>query len=186
MNNTGRDIQIPKIYAKNQDGFILVLTLIMLTVLSILGVMALNSTNTELAITSNYRLNNDAFIASLLGVEYSKELIVNDYADLPEGDNQLDQPINSKKLDDLISGLGLPGISLTSSSGNVINHFLDAPTTRRSSSQSADNTTNVYTTTESGGSQDVPYYRISVDITARGRGSSKIDAVVERIADTSL
>lgn len=174
--------------AKNQDGYVLMLTLVMLTILSFLGMMVLTSTDTELAITSNYRAKNDAFVASQVGVEYSKGLVLDEYDNIEEGTNYntVSDTENGIKLSDLLENLNLTGIEVSSSFGNEIDHYLAAGTTRRKSKQSADNTKNVYTTTEKGGSQDVPYYRISVDVKVRKRGSSKIETVVERIANTSF
>lgn len=68
----------------NQKGFALILTMVMLAVLSTLGVMVLNSTDTELAITGNYRMSTDAFIGTELGVEYAKWKVVNERDDIAE------------------------------------------------------------------------------------------------------
>lgn len=52
-------------------GFALVLTMLMLTILTVLGILALNATNTDLAITSNFRSEADAFNAAERAVEYA-------------------------------------------------------------------------------------------------------------------
>jgi Tfp pilus assembly protein PilX len=175
---------------KNQDGFILMLVLLMLVVLSSLGIMVLNTTHTELMITGNYRAKNDAFVVSQVGVEYSKGLVINQYDKIQENTNyNIDSDTaNGITLSGLLVNLNLSGIDVSSSSGNEneIDHYLAAASTRKQSMQSADNTTNVYTTTKKGGSQDVPYYRISVDVKVGNRGASKIETVVERVANTSF
>lgn len=173
---------------KNQDGFVLILVLVMLAVLSLLGIMVLNTTNTELAITGNYRAKNDAFVVSQVGVEYSKGLVINEYDNIKEDTNYdiVSDTENGIKLSDVLGNLNLSGIDVSSTSGNEIDHYLAAASTRKQSMQSADNTTNVYTTTEKGGSQDVPYYLISIDVKVGNRGASKIETVVERVANTSF
>ncbi len=54
-----------------EDGFALVLTMSMLLILSILGILVLNLTDTDLAITNNYRSAADAFGAAERAVEYA-------------------------------------------------------------------------------------------------------------------
>jgi len=56
---------------RSQHGFALVLTLSMLVILSLLGILVLNATNTDLAITSNYRSSADAFGAAERAAEYA-------------------------------------------------------------------------------------------------------------------
>jgi|GEM_PF-1416054 hypothetical protein len=54
-----------------EKGFALVLTMSMLLILSVLGILVLNATNTDLAITTNYRSAADAFGAAERAVEYA-------------------------------------------------------------------------------------------------------------------
>ncbi len=56
---------------RSQRGFALVLTLSMLVILSLLGLLVLNATNTDLLITTNYRSSADAFSAAERAVEYA-------------------------------------------------------------------------------------------------------------------
>lgn len=56
---------------RSEEGFAMVLTMSMLLVLSVLGILVLNLTNTDLAITSNYRSAADAFGAAERAVEYA-------------------------------------------------------------------------------------------------------------------
>lgn len=55
----------------SQQGFALVLTMSMLIILSVLGILVLDATNTDLAITTNYRSSADAFSAAERAVEYA-------------------------------------------------------------------------------------------------------------------
>ncbi len=55
----------------SQNGFALVLTMSMLLILSVLGILVLDATNTDLAITSNYRSEADAFSAAERAAEYA-------------------------------------------------------------------------------------------------------------------
>jgi hypothetical protein len=56
---------------KNQEGYVLILTLCMLAILSILGAFALNTSTTEVGISGNYRSSQLAFLAAERAVEYS-------------------------------------------------------------------------------------------------------------------
>ena len=166
----------------SQDGFVLILTMVMLAILSILGVMVLNTTDTELSITSNSRMNSDAFVASQLALEYSKVKVATEPGDIEE--NVIFDLTSDPDSD--LAGLLPAGITFETTGRNEIDHYLDTATKRKLSSQSADNTTNTYTTTQGGGSQDSPYYRISLEVKARGRTSSRLETVLERVANTSL
>jgi Tfp pilus assembly protein PilX len=55
----------------SQQGFALVLTMAMLVILSVLGILVLDATNTDLAITTNYRSSADAFSAAEGAAEYA-------------------------------------------------------------------------------------------------------------------
>lgn len=54
-----------------ERGAILILTLVMLTVMSLLGVLSLNTSDTELRISSNYRAQQEAFYAADRAIEYA-------------------------------------------------------------------------------------------------------------------
>ena len=166
----------------NQDGFVLILTMVMLAILSILGVMVLNSTDTELKITSNSRMNSNSFVASQLALEYSKVKVVKEHDDIEE---EVEFDLTTDPDSDL-AGLLPADMTFETGGRNEIYHYLDTSPKRKLSSQSADNTTNTYTTTEDGGSQDSPYYRVSLEVNANGRTSSRLEAVYERVANTSL
>ncbi len=56
---------------RSQNGFALVLTMSMLIILSVLGILALNATNTDLTITSNFRSESNAFSGAERAVEYA-------------------------------------------------------------------------------------------------------------------
>ena len=58
-------------YLKNQDGAVLILSLVMLAIMSILGAMALSTSTTDLKISSNYRASQEAFYAADRAVEYA-------------------------------------------------------------------------------------------------------------------
>lgn len=57
---------------KGQRGFVLILALVMLTILSLLGAMSLSTTNTELGISGNYRTSKESFFAAQRAVEYAE------------------------------------------------------------------------------------------------------------------
>jgi hypothetical protein len=55
----------------SQEGFALALTMSMLIILSLLGMLVLDATDTDLTITSNYRSSADAFSAAERATEYA-------------------------------------------------------------------------------------------------------------------
>jgi len=55
----------------NQDGAVLILSLVMLAIMSILGAMALSTSTTDLKISSNYRASQEAFYSAERAVEYA-------------------------------------------------------------------------------------------------------------------
>lgn len=55
----------------NQRGAALILVLAVLTVMAILGALALSTTNTELGITRNFRSSQEAFYAAERALEYA-------------------------------------------------------------------------------------------------------------------
>lgn len=57
--------------ADNQRGMALILALVMLTLMSLLGAMALSTSTTEISIAGNYRASQQAFYAAQRAVEYS-------------------------------------------------------------------------------------------------------------------
>ncbi len=67
MKNTQIISQINK-----QSGFVLVLALVMLTVLTLIGVSSMNSANMELRATSNARQHQVAFAAAQALMDYAK------------------------------------------------------------------------------------------------------------------
>ena len=60
---------------KNEQGFVLITSLLMLTVLMIIGIAATNTTDIELQISGNDKANTMTFYAADSGNELSKELI---------------------------------------------------------------------------------------------------------------
>ena len=60
---------------KNEQGFVLITSLMMLTVLMIIGIAATNTTDVELQIAGNDKADKMTFYAADAGNELSKELI---------------------------------------------------------------------------------------------------------------
>ncbi|AMV73481.1 hypothetical protein JCM30471_18960 [Desulfuromonas carbonis] len=56
---------------KGEQGFALILVLVMLGILSLLGILALNTSHSELTITSNFKTSQRAFSAAERAVEYA-------------------------------------------------------------------------------------------------------------------
>ena len=153
-----------------QQGFALILTMVMLAVLSLLGIMVLNSTDTELSITSNYRISSESFTAADVVMEYSLSHILNNRTALDLTDNSLDS---------ILSDLLPPGVSLIEGGINEIDFYTGAMPRRLASRFSVDMTGkgNVYRTTPSGSGGVMPYYRTTVETIARERSVSRLESV---------
>lgn len=150
----------------NERGVALILTMSMLVILSILGVMVLETTNTELGITTNYRVASEAFTAAELAVEYTAQKAINDRDEI--GDLSTETALMAA----LPEGMVLDGsgrnelISYTSSM-----HSEMMTTTSTDAYQG-----NIYRT---GDDSDVEgntiYYRVAIQAKARNRSTARIE-----------
>ena len=158
----------------NENGFVLILTMVMLATLSILGVMVLNTTNTELGITANARTNSDAFVAAELATEYAKQKVVSAPA-LIDGNYDLIAD------DDVVGGILPPGIELEATGSNEIFFYTGPAPSVMSTQTSADAyLSNIYRTTDSTNSVaegEAAFYRVSVTVKARGRSSARVETL---------
>lgn len=174
----------------NQKGFALILTMVMLAVLSTLGVMVLNSTDTELAITGNYRMNTDAFIGTELGVEYAKWKVVNEREDIDEGTDYLLTETNPDDEDAgqivdetgaAIAGLLPNGIELNINGRNEIDFYTGmVPESMQRMTSTDAYQRNIFRTSSSTDvttEGEVAYYRVSVEAVARGRSTARVETV---------
>ncbi|NOQ51881.1 MAG: hypothetical protein GQ578_06670 [Desulfuromonadaceae bacterium] len=159
----------------NENGFALILTMVMLATLSILGVMVLNSTNTELSITSNSRTRSDAFVAAELATEYAQQKVIDDAGDIDDGTNYdlIDD-------DDDIAGILPPGIELEATGRNEIDFYTGlAPATMLTQTSTDSYQSNIYRTSGSaaGADGEAAYYRVSIEAKARGRSSARVETL---------
>ena len=164
---------------QNEKGFALILTMVMLAVLSVLGIMVLDTTDTELNITSNTRMNSDALVAANLAVEYSKNMVINQASALGEVTELFD---NQGQLEADLAAALPKGVELAVSGQNEIHHFTGAPPAGMAEGTSTDALQdNIYTTGGNSGSSsaegDAAYYRISVEAKARGKSTSRIETL---------
>ena len=164
----------------NQRGFVLILTMVMLAILSILGVMVLNTTDTELNITTNYQMNSDAFRVAELGIEYAKQKVVDEREDIADGSYILFDTADGGNDDDL-NGLLPDGIELEASGRNEIIHYTGlAPSSMASQTSTDAYQKNIYRTSNAAGAGTegaAAYYRVSVEATARGRSSARVETL---------
>jgi len=65
---------------KNENGFVLVISLIMLVILTLMGTFALNTTTSELQISGNDRVAKDAFYHADGGTEAAIELVEQNFS----------------------------------------------------------------------------------------------------------
>lgn len=91
----------------NQRGFALVLALMMIVVLSLLGIMSLNTADTELKIASNYGRSQHSISAASSVVSYAQtngdiyEQILKEHIDLGDGN-----PATQSSYETDLAGLG--------------------------------------------------------------------------------
>lgn len=62
---------------KNEQGAVLVITVLILVIISVIGTAALRTTNTELLVARNEKINNKAFYLAEAGIEHAKAKIYN-------------------------------------------------------------------------------------------------------------
>ncbi|WP_316346866.1 pilus assembly PilX N-terminal domain-containing protein [Desulfuromonas acetoxidans] len=149
----------------NERGVALILTMSMLVILTLLGTMALNSTDTELKITSNFRVASDAFIGAEMAAEYSSQRVVqnSDVFDLSE--------------DDQLPGLLPDGVTVEGGGMSEVVSYIGAMPAGMAETTSTDAyQTNIYRTgPDEEDSGETAYYRINVLANARGRSTARIE-----------
>jgi len=64
-----------KLNAGNENGFVLIVAMLMLVVLTLLGIMATNTTVTELQIAGNDKLHKQSFYDADGGTEFASEVL---------------------------------------------------------------------------------------------------------------
>jgi hypothetical protein len=159
----------------NEKGFVLILCMVMLATLSILGVMVLNTTNTELGITTNARSNSDAMVGAELATEYAIQKVVSD-------PNSITGPVNLADEDDDLADILPPGIELIASADNEIFNYTGVAPLGMSTETAADayDAENIYrssgTASEDPGGE-AAYYRVSVNVKARGRSTARVETL---------
>ncbi|SHI49543.1 hypothetical protein SAMN02745165_00226 [Malonomonas rubra DSM 5091] len=160
----------------NEKGFALILTMSMLTVLSITGVMVLNTTDTELKITSNARANSEAFVAAELAVEYAQNKVILDPGSIAAGTNY-DLIDDDNDIADLLPD----GMELEVNGRNEIDFYTGLPPAGMSNQTSTDAyISNIYRTsnsTDTGDGGDAAYYRVSVEARARDRAAARVETL---------
>lgn len=156
----------------NENGFALILTMVMLAVLSILGVMVLNTTSTELSITANNRMTSDAYVAANLATEYAQHQIIDSPGTFSSG---TDYDLNN---DANIGNLIPFGIDLVAN-GNVINFYTgSAPSTMMRATSTDAYQNNIYRTSNSmtsGSEGQAAYYRVSVETRSQGQSTARVE-----------
>lgn len=155
----------------NQKGFVLILTMVMLAILSILGVMVLNTTNTELSITSNYRIKSDSFFGAELLSEFAQARIQNDPFSISEHNINT---ISSDDVEDFLpNGVGFI------ENNNTIVFYTGAIPTRMGQATSVNiGQSNLYQASTGGVAGRAAFYRINTETEARGRGLARVEKVI--------
>jgi len=163
-------------YARNDRGFALILTMSMLAVLSVLGVMVLDSTDTELKITSNSRATSDALVAAELAVEYAQYKVVEERDDISENTNYdlIDD-------DDKVAAMLPDGMVLEATGRNEIDFYTGLAPANMVTSTSVDAyVNNIYRTTDDSGTSsagDAAFYRVSIEAKANGRSAARVESL---------
>jgi len=158
----------------NDKGFVLILSMVMLSILSILGIMALNTTNTELGITTNFKTNSDTFVASELVTEYAKQKVISSPGSVGTSYDFVED-------DDDAPGLLPANIEFEETGRNEIIHYTSAAPSAMANATSTDAyLTNIYrsgdgSSTVSEG--EAAYYRVSVSVKGPKNSSSRIETL---------
>lgn len=160
-----------KTLSKN-DGFALILTMVMLAILSILGVMVLNTTNTELSITSNYRIQSDAFVDAEVLSEYAQSIVQENPLSISEG---AAFKLEISDVKDFVSD----GFSIKDEDTNVIVFYTGSTPSRMSETTSVNiDQTNLYQASTTGTTGNSAFYRITTDVQVRNRSSARTEKLV--------
>lgn len=148
----------------NERGVALILTMSMLVILTLLGVMVIDTTNTELGITTNYRVASSAFINAEMAMEYAAQKAVSDRQNIADLSTET---VLVDTLPDLI----------TLESRNEIIAYTDTMPTEMMKGTSTDAyQSNIYTTsTDDGIGDDAPYYRVAVQVRANNRSTARLE-----------
>lgn len=108
---------------QNERGIALVFTLLMLTLMSILGVLALSTATSEIGISSNFKTSQEAFYAAERGVEYAitnQNIYDRPIADFPVNLSNNDTAVDTDHEANIAVGTGY-GRSGLQDDGNAVN-----------------------------------------------------------------
>ncbi|MDY0270492.1 pilus assembly PilX family protein [Trichloromonas sp.] len=158
----------------NEKGFVLILCMVMLAVLTILGLMVLTSTDTELSITTNTRMAAETLSAAITVQELAQTKIL-DQDERPDAAQKETKPINPEDVINLLP----PGTSLRNDGINEISGFSGPASAKMRARFSADASGKgniFYTTGEGSGGNDWPYYRSTIE-TQKQRATARLEAV---------
>ena len=150
----------------NEKGFVLILCMVMLAVLTILGLMVLTSTDTELSITTNTRMSAEAISAAETVLEFAQKKI-------------LEERSGSTLINADVVDLLPPDTSLRTGGINEIDAYSARanPKIQARFSADASGKGNIFSTSGDGtGSIDLPYYRSTIEI-QRQRATARLEAV---------
>lgn len=149
----------------NERGVALILTLSMLVIMSLLGALALDTTNTELQITSNHRVASEAFVAAELAVEYAAQKALNDR-------------VATDLSADMVLNAAMPDGAVLAGDGrnNIAAYTGTMPTAMMSGTSTDAYQGNIYRTGDHEDAEgSAAYYRVEVEATAHGRSSARIE-----------
>ncbi len=155
--------------ALNERGMALILVLSMLTIMSLLGVLALNTATTELDITGNMRGSREAFFAAERAVDYAS--IAGDIYETIGTDTVT---LTSDQADDIqidhgsyTSGIDASEEDLDGNKVNQVGYLTSGPLPPSSGSDAT--------------LFEMRYYRISVTGHGPNNSSTRIEAQVGRL-----
>lgn len=150
----------------NEQGFVLILCMVMLAVLTILGLMVLTSTDTELSITTNTRMTAEALSAAITAQEFAQTKI-------------LEERSGRTLANEDVAALLPPDTSLRAGGINEIDAYSGPASAKMRARFSADASSKgniFFTTGEGSGGNILPYYRSTIE-TQRQRATARLEAV---------
>jgi hypothetical protein len=155
---------------QDERGTALILTLVMLTLMSILGVLALSTSTSEIGISSNYKTSQEAFYAAERAVEYAmtnQDIYDRPTADFPVSLTNNDTAVDTAHEANIAVGTGSRRSGLQDGAVNQVEYIGSGPL-------------------PPGSGSDPTYFQsrfYAIDVTGQGPGNAsvRVEAQVARI-----
>jgi Tfp pilus assembly protein PilX len=166
FTETESDMRTVLTVMKDERGIALILTMSMLVILSLLGVLVMNATDTELRITSNYRSASDAFTTAEMATEYATRWVINEKTS-----------VDDLSADSDLTSVFPAGAALDADGTNQISTYVGGMPGEMMSGTGVDAyRNNIYRITDGSATDgEVIFYRTSVQSRVNNRSTARIE-----------